>query len=106
MDDYIVIPLTRGLVTKVDHEDAALEKVRWHANYSAPSKPYAVGRIEGRRVYMHRIITAAPVDLHVDHVNGDSLDNRRANLRIGTPAENLRNCDRSRTGGASFDRLT
>src|SRR5206468_807565 len=41
------------------------------------------------RLYLHRlIIGAVPRGLTVDHVNGDVLDNRRANLRIVTHSQN------------------
>lgn len=40
---------------------------------------------------MHREIMNAPDGVQVDHINGDSLDNRKINLRLCTNAENLRN---------------
>lgn len=40
---------------------------------------------------MHRLIMGFPVNMEVDHINGDTLDNRRCNLRICTHAENMAN---------------
>lgn len=40
---------------------------------------------------LHRVIANAPRNLMVDHVNHDTLDNRRTNLRICTGAENQMN---------------
>lgn len=42
-------------------------------------------------IRLHRLIMGAPDGLVVDHINGDSLDNRRVNLRVCTHAENMRN---------------
>jgi AP2 domain-containing protein/HNH endonuclease len=42
-------------------------------------------------VPLHRLIMNAPADKEVDHINGDTLDNRRCNLRICSHKENLRN---------------
>jgi hypothetical protein len=49
-----------------------------------------------RRLYMaHRLawlyVTGDWPLAHIDHINGDRSDNRFANLRIGTNAENVRN---------------
>lgn len=44
-----------------------------------------------RCVYLHRVLLDASVETCVDHISGDRLDNRRANLRICTHAENSRN---------------
>ena len=43
-------------------------------------------------VRMHRIILGYEEQLpHIDHINDDSLDNRKENLRIATNANNLKN---------------
>ncbi len=42
-------------------------------------------------VQMHREIMKAPKDKFVDHINGNTLDNRKDNLRLVTHTENLRN---------------
>lgn len=44
-----------------------------------------------RDIRMHRLIAQPPDGMVVDHINGDTLDNRRENLRVCTSAENIRN---------------
>jgi hypothetical protein len=106
--DMKEIQLTQGKVTLVDDEDYDwLNQWKWHAHGSGgkSKKRYTAQRtIEKKNfkknVTMHRLITSAPDGMVVDHINGDSLDNRKVNLRVCTALENSRNCRRkeSRTG--------
>ncbi len=56
--------------------------------------PRAVHRVGGKlkTVYLHRLILPSTVDCpFVDHVNGDSSDARKENLRLCTHSQNMRN---------------
>ncbi len=37
---------------------------------------------------LHSFLKYAPPGFHIDHINGDKLDNRRANLRVVSPSRN------------------
>ena len=94
------IHLTQNLYSIVDHLDfETLSEFRWHAvKMGTKAKPlyYAARNItispyKGRILLMHRVITNAPKGMVVDHINGDTLDNRRVNLRICSQGENMKN---------------
>lgn len=73
---------------------------RWRIMRPGTDRAYAM-RHEGRgAVYMHREIIGAKDGEEVDHINGDGLDNRRANLRICTRRQNNYNT-RKRDGKSS-----
>lgn len=89
----VEVPLSRGLVAIVDDADAdAVRRFSWCVRPGTRTW-YAVRSLllpDGRRAWqrMHRFITGYAV---TDHVNGNGLDNRRANLRPATPSENSQN---------------
>jgi hypothetical protein len=54
-------------------------------------------------IYLHRLIAGAGPKDYVDHINGDPLDNRSANLRLCNASQNHANrgADRRRLGSTS-----
>ncbi len=78
------IPLQRGMVTFCDPKWLnALSYVHWYAKKSrglwyACAKVIIDGKVKFLR--MHRIVAHTPDGMIPHHVNGNSLDNRRANL--------------------------
>lgn len=107
------IPLTRGFWATVDLVD--LEKVSAWSWRVTPSGAgfYASrkARVGGKQVsiYMHRqIFGHVEHGFDVDHIDGDRLNNRRANLRAATRSQNMHNTGvskRNRSGfkGVSWD---
>lgn len=52
---------------------------------------YASASVNGINTFIHRLLLSPSSGVDVDHINGDSLDNRRQNLRFATHAQNMRN---------------
>lgn len=59
---------------------------------------------------MHRVVAKTPDGLECDHINSDSLDNRKANLRTATRLQNSWNRSKSskpgysKSKGVTFDK--
>jgi len=90
------IPLTQNKYAIVDDEDYEfLSKWKWHANKSG--KNYYARRnlnlSSGTRtcLEMHRQINNTPPGQITDHINRDSLDNRKCNLRTVCRSRNIQN---------------
>lgn len=90
------IPLTRGQVALVDDEDFDyLNQWKWFASFTK-GKFYAVRNVPNRAkrqkmIRMNRILMDAKDGYEIDHVDGNSLNNQRANLRACSHKENSRN---------------
>lgn len=101
-DDYIEIILknqffeevARTLIDKDDKEKVL--QYKWYCHQYENNKQYCQGTLEyGQKVRLHHYV----LGIHknelqgqvVDHINGNSLDNRKKNLRIVSQQDNMRN---------------
>jgi hypothetical protein len=96
--DWVEFPLNKGKVALVNVRDlVVLARNRWTARKDRLTGTwYAIRKIYlSRGKYkierMHRRIMEPPDDMVIDHINGDGLDNRRANLRVCTKKQNNAN---------------
>jgi len=106
------IPLTQGFFTLVDDEDyARLARYKWTAHviggcvYAVTGGGQAVGSAP-RRVLHRMVLDLDDKDPRVaDHISGNTLDNRRANLRACTRGDNNTNTPPKRHSTHGFKGL-
>lgn len=119
--DVAYLLLTQGHEAVVDAEDIGKLSL---FNWQAQVHKYPDGRVRCVRacrstysngaltlLYLHRVVLGAPPGVVVDHINGNTLDNRKINLREATPKENSRNARKrvdnsSGYKGVSFNKHT
>lgn len=93
------VPLTKGYTAIIDAADVPLvEGYNWLADvhrrpdgsvkvvYAARMATTGVGK--QRMLMMHREISGTPSQMMTDHVDGDGLNNRKANLRRASRSQN------------------
>ena len=96
--DLVYIELSGGRESVIDAVD--LNKIRnykWYCSRSGKKgnyRWYAVAWVEngnGKEIRLPQLLLNASTDEQVDHKNGNTLDNRRENIRISTQRENCQN---------------
>lgn len=94
------IELSQNKTAIVDDADYEwLSQWKWHYLKNKNGIGYAVRKIgdykgdkpKWTRFIMHREIMRPPANMEIDHINGNTVDNRRSNLRIVTRKQNRQN---------------
>lgn len=100
-DNYAIIITNKKEEVFIDIDD--IEKVKnstWYIN--GARHKYAVAKIKNKHVKLHRLImNVLDMDyktVQVDHINGNTLDNRKCNLRLVTPQQNSFNKSKNNFG--------
>lgn len=96
--DHVFTDLTRGYVGLISPEDRHhFDEKSWNAHKSVTGGWSVTGTYAKK---LHRVVTGAPRGMVVDHINGNTFDNRRSNLRVCTRSDNTKN-QKLRTGKRS-----
>lgn len=99
----VEVPLTKGKVALISPED--YEEISKH-KWSYLEGGYAVRnqRENGKSntIYMHRQLLGFPEGYDVDHINHNTLDNTRENLRLCSPSENAANQTKRNSNTSGF----
>lgn len=90
--ESVRIALTKGQWSWIDEEDyPSVSRFKWCAN-EKECGTYAVTYVRGYGyLTLHSFLMQPPPGKVVDHIDGDSLNNRRSNLRVVTQSQNLMN---------------
>ena len=103
------IKLTKNQVALVDDEDYEwLNKYKWHCK-NRPPYHNAARTTNNTTILMHREIMRPGPGYQVDHINHQTLDNQKSNLRIVTISQNHQNSKKYKAGnnihtGVSWDK--
>lgn len=97
-DDYAIMHIgEEDFLIDIDDIEK-IEARKWgifitkNRNYS---NPYARATFNGKKIFLHRYIMGVEYEngkeVLVDHISGDTRDNRKNNLRVCNAKENARN---------------
>lgn len=97
----MTVTLKNGRQFLVDEQDwESVKHLKWnvHIMQKGYQYVYTFQKVNNKRkmLYLHRIIADSGTFLFIDHVNGNTLDNRRSNLRVSTNKQNQWNQKRVR----------
>src|SRR3990167_67351 len=77
----------------IDDEDYVLiNKFKWcYSNHGYATRTQCISSNKDKKIYMHREIMKPKNKKCVDHINHNTLDNRKINLRVCSHSQNLMN---------------
>lgn len=85
-------------VTKFDAHLVGILPFNFHMRHQLNKPKYAVHC----KTFLHRYLVSPLNGYFVDHINGDSLDNRLHNIRIVTYSENNRNTKSNKNTSSKY----
>lgn len=84
----------KDFIIDSDDNEKCLD-INWCVAYAGKDQRkdyyYALSRRDGKAIFLHRFIMDCPIKMVVDHINGDTFDNRKENLRVVTHQQNCLN---------------
>jgi hypothetical protein len=93
----------KGCSIKIDEDDVHfLAEHRWYISESEVGRFYVRRNNSKHPVYLHRIIVGAGKGQQVDHIDGDTSNNSRSNLRICTNTQNSYNSKKRKINTSGF----
>lgn len=102
------IKLTKNyhaLVSDIDYK--TINSLKWRVlTTKDPRHTYAISSTKKSYILMHRLIKQCPDGVVIDHKNGNTLDNRRSNLRIATLTQNGANRIKSKNSTTGYKGVT
>jgi hypothetical protein len=111
-DNYAEVCLYNKFGEEIDRTKISLcdidivSEYKWHKNKWGYAEGVKGKTKDGTRIKikMHRLLINCPENMEIDHINRDTLDNRRENLRICNRSEN--GCNTIRKNKTGFRGIT
>ena len=112
-EDYAEIVITSDkfgiMKTQIDLEDIEkCKEIVWNVNkcYHHKEDEFYVGTSNRDADLLHRYLKGSPKDMNVDHVDGNTFNNRKKNLRVCTPMGNGKNRKINRNNTSGYKGVT
>jgi hypothetical protein len=107
-----IILKDNNIVIVDDGDFELVNRYKWYIQKSNNTN-YARGTVNGKLIYMHKLISRTNSRQKIDHADRNGLNNTRDNLRIADSSQNginsskhIKDTTSSRYKGVSFSKLT
>ena len=91
---YLPISKLKDLLIVDEDDYERLSNYTWYLrNIDRTGLKYIACWMDGKNIPIHQVVTGQKL---IDHINGDTLDNRKCNLRVVTKQQNSFNARKTR----------